>query len=196
MQENQIKTVTVTELLGNNFYIPEYQRGYRWTKTNVLQLLNDIWEYRQEPKNRNTFYCLQPVVVRKAKWHDEDGNTVGGFELIDGQQRLTTVHRIITYLMLEYLQNDLISEGYPDNLYSIYYKTRLESKAFLETNQVNNTKPDLYYMSEAYKCIKEWFEDGKKGIPRHVKDEVLKIILPSVLQKDNGEKQLPEWSVQ
>ena len=32
MQENQIRTLSITELLGNNFYIPEYQRGYRWTK--------------------------------------------------------------------------------------------------------------------------------------------------------------------
>lgn len=196
MQENQIKTLSITELLGNNFYIPEYQRGYRWTKTNVLQLLNDIWEYRQEPNNRNTFYCLQPVVVRKADWQDIHGNTIQGFELIDGQQRLTTLHRIVTYLTLEYLQNNLKSEGYPDNLYSIYYKTRLESKAFLESNQVNNTKPDLYYMSEAYKCIKEWFNDGKKGIPRQVKEDMLKIILPSILTNDRGETQLPEWSVQ
>lgn len=41
MEENQIKTLTVTEFLGKNFFIPEYQRGYRWTKTNVLQLLNN-----------------------------------------------------------------------------------------------------------------------------------------------------------
>lgn len=196
MLENQIKTLSITEFLGSNFFIPEYQRGYRWTKSNVLQLLNDIWEYRQEPNNRNTFYCLQPVVVRKAEWLDINGKTISGYELIDGQQRLTTLHRITTYLTLEYLQNNLVSEGYPDNMYSIYYKTRLESKAFLETNDVDNTKPDLYYMSEAYKCIKEWFEDGKKGIPRQVKDEMLKIILPSILTNDKGDKQLPEWSVQ
>ena len=196
MEENQIKTLTVTEFLGKNFFIPEYQRGYRWTKTNVLQLLNDIWEYRQEPNNRNTFYCLQPVVVRQAEWQDINGTTIQGFELIDGQQRLTTLHRILTYLTLEYLQSDLQSEGYSDNLYSIYYKTRLESKTFLEANKSDNTKPDLHYMSEAYKTIKEWFEDGKKGIPRQVKDEMLKIILPSILTNDKGEKQLPEWSVQ
>lgn len=194
MIENQIKTLSVTELLGMNFYIPEYQRGYRWTKTNVLQLLNDIWEYRQEPNNRNTFYCLQPVVVRHAKWQDINGTIIQGYELIDGQQRLTTLHRILTYLILEYLQNNLKSEGYSENLYSIYYKTRLESKTFLEANNTDNTKPDLHYMSEAYKTIKEWFEDGKRGIPRQVKDEMMKIILPSILNK--GEKQFPEWSVQ
>jgi hypothetical protein len=139
---------------------------------------------------------LQPVVVRKTEWQDIDGNTIQGYELIDGQQRLTTLHRIVTYLTLEYLQNNLKSEGYPENLFSIYYKTRLESKAFLETNTENITKPDLYYMSEAYTSIKEWFEDGKKGIPRQVKDEVLKIILPSTLKDEKGAKQLPEWSVQ
>ena len=196
MEENQIKTLTVTELLGKNFFIPEYQRGYRWTKTNVLQLLNDIWEYRQEPNNRNTFYCLQPVVVRQAEWQDINGTTIQGYELIDGQQRLTTLHRILTYLTLEYLQNNLKSEGYSENLYSIYYKTRLESKTFLETNNSDNTKPDLHYMSEAYKTIKEWFEDGKRGIPRQVKDEMMKIILPSIITNEKGEKQLPEWSVQ
>ncbi|REC63475.1 hypothetical protein DRF65_05095 [Chryseobacterium pennae] len=195
MNENSIKTLSITELLGHNFYIPEYQRGYRWTKTNVSQLLEDIWEYRKKGIAK-TYYCLQPVVVKKHIWKDIDGNSIEGFELIDGQQRLTTLHRIITYLTLEYLHNNLKSEGYTDNLYSIYYKTRLESKTFLETNEINCTKPDLYYMSEAYQCIKEWFENGDKGIPRQVKDEMLKIILPSISLNDKEEKETPEWSVQ
>lgn len=195
MTENRIETKTITELLGMNFYIPEYQRGYRWTHHNVLQLLNDIWEYRQNGVVK-TFYCLQPVVVREKTWHDIKGQTISGYELIDGQQRLTTIHRIITYLTLEYLQNDLKAEGYLENLFSIYYKTRLESKAFLESNKADHSKPDLFYMSEAYRHIKEWFEDGKKGIPRQVKDEVLKILLPSIILNEKGEKQLPEWSVQ
>lgn len=195
MAVNQIETKTITELLGMNFYIPEYQRGYRWTHHNVLQLLNDIWEYRKNGVVK-TFYCLQPVVVREKTWQDISGQTISGYELIDGQQRLTTIHRIITYLTLEYLQTDLLAEGYAKNLFSIYYKTRLESKAFLESNKDDHTKPDLYYMSEAYSHIKDWFEDGKKGIPRQVKDEVLKILLPSVIIDNKGEKQLPEWSVQ
>ena len=195
MTENRIETKTITELLGMNFYIPEYQRGYRWTHHNVLQLLNDIWEYRQNGVVK-TFYCLQPIVVREKRWHDINRETISGYELIDGQQRLTTIHRIITYLTLEYLQNDLKTEGYPENLFSIYYKTRLESKVFLESNKADHSKPDLFYMSEAYSHIKEWFEDRKRGIPRQVKDEVLKILLPSIILNEKGEKQLPEWSVQ
>ena len=52
--------------IRNEFFtFLKYQRGYRWTQTNVNQLLSDIWDYRQESDNNNTFYCLQPVVVRK-----------------------------------------------------------------------------------------------------------------------------------
>jgi len=141
MAENQIILKTITELLGLNFYIPEYQRGYRWTKNNVLQLLNDIWEYRKEPNNRNTFYCLQPVVVRKTQWKDIAGESITGYELIDGQQRLTTIHRILTFILLErYNKIELTSRGYQSNLFSIYYKTRLESKTFLESNGLENTR--------------------------------------------------------
>lgn len=197
MNENLITTKTITELLGLNFYIPEYQRGYRWTKTNVLQLLNDIWEYRQAPTNQYSFYCLQPVVVRKGSWQDQQGNTVEGYELIDGQQRLTSIHRIITYLMVEFLRVDSLAADYKKELYQLYYKTRLESKDFLTGNAYNSSKPDLYYMSEAYECIKQWFEDEKKGLGRAEKNRFLDVLLPELkLQKEGEPKQYPEWSVQ
>jgi len=197
MAENQINLKTITELLGLNFYIPEYQRGYRWTKNNVLQLLNDIWEYRKEPNNRNTFYCLQPVVVRKTQWKDIAGESITGYELIDGQQRLTTIHRILTFILLErYNKIELTSRGYQSNLFSIYYKTRLESKTFLESNGYDNSKPDLYYMSEAFLCIKEWFEDTTRGIPEDVMDDVRRILLPFIKEDDKKSGAIPEWSVQ
>ena len=40
--ENNIALKTINELLGDHFYIPYYQRGYRWTDTQVDDLLNDI----------------------------------------------------------------------------------------------------------------------------------------------------------
>lgn len=195
MAQNQIETKTITELLGMNFYIPEYQRGYRWTKDNVTQLLDDIWEYRNKGKS-HTFYCLQPVVVKGARWKDAHDNHIEGYELIDGQQRLTTLHRIITYLQLEHLNGGLQQEGFAKELYSIYYKTRLESKDFLIKNNYDVSMPDLYYMSEAYKIIKEWFESGKKGIARQVKDKMLSVLIPSIIYDEGGNKELPEWSVQ
>lgn len=193
--QNAIKTLTITELLGKNFLVRQYQRGYRWTQHNVLQLLNDIWDYRQKSSNRNTFYCLQPIVVRAARWQDENGQHVDGYELIDGQQRLTTIHRIITYLMRAQLNtNDLRSEGYSDNLFGIYYQTRPESKAFLESDDYNDEVPDLYYMSEAYRHIKTWFENPKDHIPRQVREDMYKVLLPGGVNDRSAKR--PEWSVQ
>ena len=70
-----LETKFVADISGS-FYIPSYQRGYRWSETEVVRLLDDI--YQNGKKN----YCLQPVVVRKK----EDQ-----YELIDGQQRLTVL---------------------------------------------------------------------------------------------------------
>lgn len=76
-----LETKFVADISGS-FYIPSYQRGYRWSETEVVRLLDDI--YQNGKKN----YCLQPVVVRKK----EDQ-----YELIDGQQRLTTLYLIYKY---------------------------------------------------------------------------------------------------
>lgn len=79
-----LETKFVADISGS-FYIPSYQRGYRWSETEVVRLLDDI--YQNGKKN----YCLQPVVVRKK----EDQ-----YELIDGQQRLTTLYLIYKYMTL------------------------------------------------------------------------------------------------
>ena len=79
------------KLIGDikgEFFIPAYQRGYRW-KDEVEMMLNDINEI---PEGQN--YSLQPIVVKRLS--DDK------FELIDGQQRLTTI-----FLILRYIQNFL-----------------------------------------------------------------------------------------
>ena len=179
MAENKIALKSITELLGLNFYIPDYQRGYRWTHQNVTQLLEDIWEYAQESKN-NTFYCLQPVVVREKKWQDKAGNIMEGYEVIDGQQRLTTIHRLLSYLRREHLRIKKLSEDYNNDLYTIDYKTRPESKAFLQKDEYDKSKPDLYYMSEAYETIRNWFTNEKNGIKRQGRNQFLDCLLPDL----------------
>ena len=49
-----------------NYWIPAYQRGYRWSPLQVTQLLDDVWEFIQasEGGNRHQFYCLQPLVIK------------------------------------------------------------------------------------------------------------------------------------
>lgn len=69
------------------FHIPNYQRGYRWTKDEVLALLNDMFAFCRDADN---VYCLQPLVLEKKR----DGKTF----VVDGQQRLTTLAIILRTL--------------------------------------------------------------------------------------------------
>ncbi|MCI0501293.1 MAG: DUF262 domain-containing protein, partial [Epsilonproteobacteria bacterium] len=72
---DKLKLKSIYELLCNekgkaeSFFIPSYQRGYRWTKQQVEELLEDIFEFDKDvqlEKNKG-FYCLQPIVVKKSK---------------------------------------------------------------------------------------------------------------------------------
>lgn len=130
-----------TKLVGNvqgNFYVPSYQRGYRWGKEEVTRLLEDIYT------NGDKTYCLQPVVVRKV------GDK---YELIDGQQRLTTL-----FILLQYIQKKLINLGIKLK-FNLIYETRESSAEYL--NKIDESKADsnidFYHIYHAYKAIDEWF---------------------------------------
>lgn len=104
MAENKIELRSVNELLGMKFYIPSYQRGYRWTEQQVKDLLNDINEFKPEKNkdtNEETWYCLQPLVVRRMDENDsrleKENDRIDWYEVIDGQQRLTTIFLTIHY---------------------------------------------------------------------------------------------------
>lgn len=131
-------------LVGNisgDFFIADYQRGYRW-KEEVEMLLNDISEV-EEGKN----YCLQPIVVKKV------GDK---YELIDGQQRLTTLYLIQRFTKI-YRPKIQVK-------YTISYQTRENSKSYLENLDfyaINNDSPnniDEYFINSAAQIIKSWFE--------------------------------------
>lgn len=77
----EYKPKSINEILSNNTYIiPRYQRNYAWEKAEIAQLIRDINEYSQ---NGEKNYYLGSLVCFKR----EDGV----FELVDGQQRFTTL---------------------------------------------------------------------------------------------------------
>jgi uncharacterized protein with ParB-like and HNH nuclease domain len=95
--QDSIKLKTVNELLGTRYFIPAYQRGYRWEVQQINDLLDDINVFSPKPiknSDEKTWYCLQPLIVKK---NDKDGYTI-----IDGQQRLTTIYIILHYLNQRY----------------------------------------------------------------------------------------------
>lgn len=151
---NGIELKTVNELSQYSFYIPSYQRGYRWTSQEVLDLLNDIDEFipREIPgTDDKTWYCLQPIVVKQR-----DENL---YEVIDGQQRLTTI-----YLILHYLNRDFV-ESRRSKLFSVDYETRKNSKIFLENpEETDDSCVDFYHINMAYTTIEAWFNKKEESL--------------------------------
>jgi hypothetical protein len=149
--DTNFRLKSVAEFLDgdHHFFIPSYQRGYRWDKKQVEDLLEDIWTFAKTAKNKE-FYCLQPVVVKEKKWQVNDEQFLG-WEVIDGQQRLTTL-----WLILEYIKEGPAPA--PFVLYSLNYETR--GKMDL-SNPDKSRNIDEFYISRAKRIIKDWLENRK-----------------------------------
>ena len=100
-QVNEIKQMAVRDLLdGRIFFIPSYQRGYRWSKTQIYDLCNDLLEYAlRKNKDQKAFYSLQPLIVSPGK-RIVNGVEKDIYEVIDGQQRLTSIYILYRFLMV------------------------------------------------------------------------------------------------
>lgn len=145
--QNELELKPINDLLEMSFYIPAYQRGYRWSERQVIELLSDVLEFcDRKVKTEDDFYCLQPVVVK------ERGDQ---WELVDGQQRLTTILLILGYF------NSRFSEDFRKQLYSLEYETRPESREYLLSIDENKKDKniDFHFIFEAYTNIREWFKD-------------------------------------
>ena len=155
------KVKTFKELLGMKFNIPSYQRGYRWEKENVEALLNDIQEFAEKKdKEPGEFYCLQPVVVKKNKKLSEDAD-IPVYDLLDGQQRLTTLWLILNTPTFKSLWS-YFEKKHLDP-YSMQYESRknLFSQALDDkTDPLDNI--DLFYLKKAYDTIMNWDGDPLK----------------------------------
>ncbi len=153
---DKLELIPIDKLLEKDFFIPAYQRGYRWEKRQVIDLLEDILEFQQKDKEKGEFYCLQPIVVT-----ERENKT---WEVIDGQQRLTTLYIILAYL--EKAREILFNSS---KKFSISYETRekeeYSSKEFLknilQTENINNKNIDFYHISQTFLIAKQWFEDNK-----------------------------------
>lgn len=83
--------IPVSAIYGDYFMTPSYQRGYRWTRPQIEDLLNDFKDFAKT-KGSDDYYCLQPLVVARDK--DE-------YRVIDGQQRLTTIWMLLLSIGIE-----------------------------------------------------------------------------------------------
>lgn len=169
-----LKLKKIHQLLELKFYVDSYQRSYKWTKHQVQALLEDINDF--ECTQQQDFYCLQPIVIKKRQVNNE-----AYLELIDGQQRMTTI-----YIILSYLQKN--------NSFSLEYQTRKESAEFLR-NQIIQVKDyteqsysdfiqkypqfdniDNFHFFNAYQCVQTWFQKKQQSQPNIRQDWLNKLL--------------------
>lgn len=155
---SNISLKSVKDLLDKEFLIPSYQRGYRWTEYEVEALLNDLHKFSQT-KNSNDgsfFYCLQPLVV-KNKDSEKDSKKDSEYEVIDGQQRLTTIYLILKFLE-PYAENCFGKKDFP--VFLLNYEVREDCIEFFKTKRYEKKSDenlDFMHISNAFSVIKDWF---------------------------------------
>jgi hypothetical protein len=133
-----LKDLPVSGIKGT-FFVPAYQRGYRWGPLEVERLLDDISE------SGDSRYYLQPIVVKS------DG--AGRWELVDGQQRLTTLYLILRHIHTNVLQQAAIG-------FSLEYDTRAGSQAYLDdpSDDRAGENIDYFHINRAARTIANWFD--------------------------------------
>lgn len=225
--DNTINQFAIGELLdGRYFYIPSYQRGYRWTEKQVGDLLRDLLCFSNDLANKGNkdekdqFYCLQPVIARpitdidqlKTIFGDDFNDSIlehGVWEIIDGQQRLTTIFLLYKYLLDQkgWDAETLKDEEDGKELYHICYATRKGSSSFLEnlslkaikdsSEEVFKENVDYFHMANAFKYISEWIKtDGKSINIRYQLGGSLDNVRTSLFKLLNGMSDTKGGSVQ
>lgn len=183
---------------ANAFNIPAYQRGYKWGSKSdndpVPVLLNDLWSAFQKDATKK--YYLQYITISKK------GSLM---EVIDGQQRLTTLSIMLSVFNL--LMNDLDNISLHKLKYAIrpsifdshiYLKDELRrfieqtwSEKGIELNGVSINNQDVFYIHQASIKIHDFFKDKGDEINEEFYDFLINqvmIIVNSVESHIPGEK--------
>lgn len=169
------------------FNIPSIQRGYRWKADEQVKiLLDDILDIAEDEE----VYCLQPIVVSRKCDNSNDeyvsrkSDNSKKYNLIDGQQRLTTL-----YLIFKALSNlldkgqllDKSQETLKCNI-SISYEVRKDTASFLkklgkpndDAKNKYKENPDYYFLYKAYeevcRYINELKEKDKANLAKFVEN--------------------------
>ena len=150
-----VKTLTISDLFNDenkcNYIIPIYQRNYAWGDDEISSLLQDIKNACEKNKEQDKNYYIGSLVVYRR----ENSN----FEVIDGQQRLTTLTLIMHHLGKLSFRN-------------VSFEHRDESEQAL--SNLNYEKLPSNF-SQALKTIKKVIDEWGNN-----KDEIVKFLLDKV----------------
>lgn len=137
MSEEKAKILKIDDVLKLNLSIPDYQRPYKWAVENVQQLLEDLLYHFDE--NQKPYRIGTLITHRNVEYND----------IVDGQQRITTLFLILYCLCSDFRKN--IKLNYK---HSISYNNIIINKNFINEFISENLsgKQDLYYDYILNKC--------------------------------------------
>lgn len=118
---SEISQLSIKALLNgrDEYVIPMYQRNYAWEEGEITQLIQDVIDYLPKKDDKARNYYIGTLVV-----YERPDNKTPVFETIDGQQRLTTLS-----LLTSYLKNTrLVDLAWYSNL-SIHFDSREHSRS-------------------------------------------------------------------
>jgi uncharacterized protein with ParB-like and HNH nuclease domain len=125
-------SLTLSSLLNSDyrFEVPDYQRQYAWEKDQI----NQLWEDIQSIENEGTHFFGSIVLIDKGAGHDPSV-----YEVVDGQQRLSTVIIILAVIRQKYLSEG--KKGRAEAIKNDYlweYDSEREEYQNLKLNNLDN----------------------------------------------------------
>jgi len=157
MSDNDpVRSVKVSELCNASQYIiPIYQRSYAWGKLEIEQLIDDIWDYcKKGPQNP---YYIGSLVVYKRKDYK--------LEVVDGQQRLTTLKILLSALDVEANIN-------------LDFESRKQATETLSNLHTDVHDDGVHSITNAFDICKDKlkeFDENKKAFESYLKEHVILI---------------------
>lgn len=170
------------------YYIPLYQRGYKWTSNQIIKLLEDINNFERQP---GKFYCVQNITLVPNKEKK-------CYNVVDGQQRLTTMSLLLSVLDASELVEKKLQ--FPEN--SIRHYTNKFVKNWIIgdadlpdswdefiAHDNNYDHQDIYHLFSGYKTIEKWITTNEVS-KDEFKDKLLQDVkfICNVIEGEKEEK--------
>lgn len=157
-RDKGLQLYNIKELLNNKYVIPIYQRNFAWSEGEIRQLILDIADASENTDN----YYIGTLIT-----YDRGNNL---FEIIDGQQRLTTLSILLSLIKNKYKDEykKYISKSYSLNL---TFDSRKNSTYTLKALYDKDENDIEKYISENQNSITEGYNICKKVLTEILKEK-------------------------
>lgn len=209
--EISVNKKSVKELLSSGsiskFVIPDYQRPYDWSEDEITTLFEDLWDATLEsmnPSNPNKTFFLGSIVT----FYNKDKNEQ---EIIDGQQRITTLFLLLRAIYTELSKNDKRNEKEENFMNEIspclwikdkytnnYFKEQIliDPRIIVNSEEIKNNPNEILKnilktgkveerakdkYSKNYLKLKELYEEKSKKEPIKIFDFIFYILNNAIL---------------